>query len=58
MTSFMQTGMVQNKRSLMREPRVSEAISLLSTAQAQLYDKSKGGAILMSVISTLKAKPL
>merc|ERR1719367_1408759 len=42
----------------MRDVRVTKAVSLLTTAQEELYDKSKGGAILLSVMATLKAKPL
>lgn len=55
-TSFLQVSAVEKR--VMRDERVSKAVSLLSTAQQSLNDKSKGGAILLSVIATLKAKPL
>jgi len=57
-TAFLQTGAAIQRRSAVRDARVTKAMSLLSTAQEQLFEKSKGGALLLSVMSTLKAKPL
>jgi len=56
-TSFVQFRALQSTH-VKRDERVQKAISLLTTAQNELYDKSKGGAILLSVMATLKAKPL
>jgi DNA repair exonuclease SbcCD ATPase subunit len=56
-TSFMQFGMTAMQKRY-QDATVQKAISLLSTAQEDLFDRSKGGAILLSVISSLKAKPL
>jgi hypothetical protein len=55
-TSFLQMQVA--KKVSFGDERVSKAVSLLSAAQGSLYDSSKGGAILLSVIATLKAKPL
>lgn len=55
-TGFLQVAIAQKR--VLRDSRVTKALSLLSTAQEELFNKSKGGAILLSVMSTLKAKPL
>lgn len=53
-----QTSFIQMQAVTKRDTRVEKALSLLGLAQEDLYTKSKGGAILLSVMSTLKAKPL